>query len=167
MSFRLVPLSGRHVRDLRSLVAEEPDGRLPLPALDPRGGLLAFIEGAQRLRARGDGATFAVCDDARFLGLAALARVEEAPARAELGYWIGRAHRGRGHATAAGHQLLAHGFTRMRLDLVFARCLGSNHASLRVMDKLGLHFVAVEPSEDPGEPVRRYELGRKEWRARH
>ncbi len=165
MSLLLVPVSGRHVRDLRSLVAEEPIARVPLPALDPRAGLLAFVEGAQRLRARGAGETFAVCEDDRFLGIAALARVEEAPARAELGYWIGRAHRGHGYATAAARQLLAHGFERMRLDLVFARCLGSNHASLRVMEKLGFHFVAVEPSDDASEPVCRYELGREEWQA--
>jgi len=166
MSLLLVPVSGRHARDLQSLDAEELITHVPLPALDPRDGILAFIERAQRLRARGAGDTFAVCEDDRLLGIAALARAERAPDRAELGYWIGRAYRGRGYATAAARQLLAHGFERMRLGLVFARCLNSNRASLRVMEKLGLRFVALEPSDDSKEPMCRYELDREQWNDR-
>ncbi len=169
MPLRLVPVSMRHVRDIQSLAADEPLGRwMPRPAADPRDGslALAFVERAQRLRARGARETFAVCEDDRLLGIAALARDEGAPDRAELGYWIGRAYRGRGYATAAAGRLLTHGFERMRLGLVFARCISSNRASLRVIEKLGLRFVALEPSDDPKAPMCRYELDREQWKTR-
>jgi RimJ/RimL family protein N-acetyltransferase len=169
MPLRLVPVSMRHVRDIQSLAADENVARwMPGPAPDPRDGslALAFVERAQRLRARGARETFAVCEDDRLLGIAALARDEEAPDRAELGYWIGRAYRGRGYATAAAGRLLAHGFERLHLILVFARCFSTNRASIRVLDKLGLHFVGLEPSHNArqsAEPVRRYELTRAGW----
>ena len=165
MSLRLVPLSGRHLRDLQSLAAGEaiaPWLAPPSPDLDGR----AFVERAQRLRARGGRETFAICEDDRLLGIGVLTRREEAPEHAELGYWIGRPYRGRGHATAAGARLLARGFERMRLILVIARSPSANRASVRVLEKLGLRFVGVEPSVDPpgsGEAVRRYEMTRAAW----
>jgi RimJ/RimL family protein N-acetyltransferase len=163
-------VSGRHVREIQTLAADEAVARwTAIPHPYPRDGALAFVERAQRLRALDMRATFAICEAHRLLGVATLARQEAAPDHAELGYWIGRPYWGRGYATAACRRLLAHGFERMRLGLVVARCGSANRASLRVLDKLGLRFVGVAPPDDPtsaGEAVCRYELGLEEWRAR-
>jgi RimJ/RimL family protein N-acetyltransferase len=141
----LVPLNGRHARDLgafgRDLAA--------LAGVDA----LAFVERAQRLRARGTQATFAVCDAARLLGVVLLARDATVPERAELGYWIAPQERGRGYATAAARQLVDHGLSRMGLTLITARCPSDNPASIRVLEKLGFNLVAVETAG-----IRRYEL---------
>ena len=158
---QLVRLSGHHVRDLQALAGDEAiSGALE--------GVRDFVERAQRLRARGSHATFAVCEADQVLGVVSLAREPMAPDRAELGYWIGRPYRGRGYATAAVARVLTHGFGRMALTLVFARTLGTNRASARVLERLAFRFVGLEAARDPGrppqEPVRRYELTREEWR---
>jgi len=170
MSLHLVPVSGRHAREIQALAADEAIARwTAIPHPYPLDGGLAFVERAQRLRARGMRETFAVCEAGRLLGVATLARHETTPDHAELGYWIGRPYWGRGYATAAGRQLLAHGFGRMRLVLVFARCFSGNRASIRVLEKLGLGFVGLEAARNskwPIERVRRYELSRAGWQAR-
>src|SRR5215470_1841282 len=159
----LVHVSGRHARQLRSFVAEEPPPWPSLPVLAGRDPVLGFLERAQRLRAHGRQETFAVCEDDRLIGLGVLARDDRVPDRAELGYWVAAPYRGRGHGTAAARALLAHGFERMRLTLAFARAASGNHASLRVLDKIGLRFVGIEPAGEGNEPFRRYELGREDW----
>jgi RimJ/RimL family protein N-acetyltransferase len=164
MSVRLVPVSGRHARELRSLVAGEPAPPWPsLPSLAGRDDVLGFLDRAQRLRAHRRQETFAVCEDDRLVGLGVLARDDRAPDHAELGYWVAAPYRGRGYATAAARQLVAHGFERMRLAVVFARAAGANRASVRVLDTVGLRLVGVEPAADGREPVGRWELTREAW----
>jgi RimJ/RimL family protein N-acetyltransferase len=162
-------VSARHVREIQRLAADPAIARwTTIPHPYPRDGALVFVARAQRLRALGLHATFAVCDGDDLVGIATLARHEPVADRAELGYWIGRPHWGRGHATAACRLVLAHGFERMRLGVVFARCFTANDASLRVLEKLGFGFVGLEAARSPGRPVapvRRYELSRAAWSA--
>ena len=165
MNVRLVPVSARHARDIQALASDEAIARwTAIPHPYPRDGALAFVDRAQRMRARGAQETFAVCEaGGGFLGVAALGRDEKLPERAELGYWIGRPYWGRGYATAAARWLLAYGFERMDLDVVVARCFAMNQASARIIEKLGFRFVGVETSRTrkrPAGPVRRYELTR-------
>ena len=169
MNVRLVPVSTRHARDIQALASDEAIARwTTIPHPYPPDGAVAFIDRAQRMRARAAHATFAVCEaGGGFLGVAALVRDEKLPARAELGYWIGRPFWGRGYATAAARWLLVHGFERMGLDAVVARCFVINEASARVIEKLGFRFASLEASptpKRPAEPVRRYELTRGDWR---
>jgi RimJ/RimL family protein N-acetyltransferase len=145
---RLVWLSGRHASDLALLAADEWD-------------VPGFVTRAQRLRARGERATFAVLDGKRLVGVAMLGRDRSEPGRAELGYWIGPGERGHGHATAAAQQLLTRAFGLMDVALVFATCSETNHASARVLSKLGFRRVGV--AKDP-DALDRYELTREEWR---
>ena len=168
MPLRLVPVSGRHARDIQHLASDEAMARwTTIPHPYPPDGALAFVERAQRLRARGEHETFAICETTRCLGVAVLVRDAAAPDRAELGCWIGRPYWGRGYATAAARQLLAYGFGRMDLDVIVARCFVANRASARVIEKLGFRFVRLEVSQNPkwpAEPVRRYELTYRDWR---
>jgi RimJ/RimL family protein N-acetyltransferase len=54
-----------------------------------------------------------------------------------LGYWIGRPHWGRGHATAAAGLLVGHAFARFPGDVVGAGVFEDNPGSRRVLEKLG------------------------------
>jgi RimJ/RimL family protein N-acetyltransferase len=54
-----------------------------------------------------------------------------------LGYWIGRPHWGRGHATAAVGMLVERAFARFPDDTVGAGVFEDNPASRRVLEKLG------------------------------
>ena len=83
-------------------------------------------------------------------------------ARAELGFWIGRAHWGRGYATEAASRMV--GFAREALGVarITATAAEGNAASRRVLDKLG--FVEAGRGErkvastDADRPVILFEL---------
>ena len=168
LDIKLFWVNRSHVKDIRALDGDEatPIGATP-PLLHPGERALAYVEHVQRLRARGLQATFAIRAADQFVGLIALAREPEAPARAELGYRIGLPYRGRGYATAAVARILEHGFRRMRLAVVVARCQAENPASARVLEKLAFRFIGPEVTHDrAGSGVRRYELTGPEWRRR-
>ena len=66
---------------------------------------------------------------------------------AELGYWIGKDSWGQGFCTEAAGTLLGYGFSPspqgMGLQRVRGRHLGSNPASGRVMQKIGMQNVGM------------------------
>lgn len=63
--------------------------------------------------------------------------------RAELGYWIGVEHWGRGFATEAGTAVLDFGFGTLGLNRIEAHCFLGNAASARVLEKLGMRFEGI------------------------
>lgn len=56
----------------------------------------------------------------------------------ELGYWIGRAHWGRGYGTEAARAAMGYGFDTLQLHRLHARHIATNPASGRIMQKLGM-----------------------------
>jgi RimJ/RimL family protein N-acetyltransferase len=67
---------------------------------------------------------------------------------AELGYWLGRPHWGRGVATAAVDAICRYGFERVGLRRIYACVFSPNTASSRVLEKArfrleGAHRKAV------------------------
>lgn len=58
--------------------------------------------------------------------------------RAELGYWVGRTHWGRGYATEASDALVRWGFATLGLHRVHASHFTRNPASGRVLLKIGM-----------------------------
>jgi ribosomal-protein-alanine N-acetyltransferase/ribosomal-protein-serine acetyltransferase len=81
----------------------------------------------------------------RLLGCVGLNQLERAARSANLGYWIGEAHRGRGLATRAAAWTAAYGFGELGLARIEIRVLPENAASLRVAAKLGAYREAVLP----------------------
>ena len=75
-------------------------------------------------------------DDGRVLGLLSL--VHKAHDQGEIGYALGRAHRGRGYATEAARALLAYAFTTLGLHRVQATTGPANRGAWRVMERLGM-----------------------------
>jgi RimJ/RimL family protein N-acetyltransferase len=65
-------------------------------------------------------------------------RIEAQHARAELGYWVGLQHWGRGYCTEAGFGVLDYGFNVLGLARIHASHFTRNPASGRVMQKLGM-----------------------------
>lgn len=85
------------------------------------------------ITAQGDGA---------FLGLCSL-EAADAPGTAELGYWIGRPHWGRGYATEAAQAAIDYGFAVLELSAIEVRCRVINTGSRRVIQKCGFGYVGT------------------------
>ena len=81
-------------------------------------------------------ATFGIAHEGALVGAIGL-HLDRANEQAELGYWLGVAHHGRGFATEAGAAVIRHGFEALGLERIFASHLGRNPASGRVLAKLG------------------------------
>jgi RimJ/RimL family protein N-acetyltransferase len=80
------------------------------------------------------------------------------PTTAELGYRLPRSAWGRGLATEGAAAMLAHGFASLALDSVWAQTRDTNHASRRVLTKLGLRPAG---RLQPG--ILRYVITREVW----
>lgn len=88
---------------------------------------------------------------------------------AELGYWVGRRHWGRGLATQAVRQAVDYAFAHWPIARVFARPFGSNHASQRVLEKAGFvleaRFTGTILKRGTVEDELVYAVRRSTWRA--
>ena len=56
---------------------------------------------------------------------------------AQIGYWAGECHAGKGYMQDAVRTLLAHAFGAMRLHRIEAACIPGNARSIRVLEKAG------------------------------
>jgi RimJ/RimL family protein N-acetyltransferase len=135
-----VPADGPEVERLAGdrLVAATT-AHIPHPY--PPGEGAAWISGHEAAWVRGESVTFAVerREDGALLGAIGL-RIERDHERAELGYWIGVPYWGQGYATEAARAVMDFGFDELGLNRVYARHMGSNPASGRVMEKIGMRF---------------------------
>jgi len=61
----------------------------------------------------------------------------------ELGYWIGRKYMNNGYCTEASKGIVRYAFEEMKLNRIFARHLGKNPASGKVMKKLGMKYEGL------------------------
>jgi len=83
---------------------------------------------------------FAVCltPCGEAIGIATLTVRDVALREADIGFIIGRRHRGKGYATAAVRALLALGFGPLGLHRISGECDPDNPGSARVMEKNGM-----------------------------
>ncbi len=66
-------------------------------------------------------------------------RFEADHRRAELGYWIGVPHWGKGYATEAAREVVNYGFGTLGFQRIFAGHVAGNSASAGVLRKIGMH----------------------------
>lgn len=78
--------------------------------------------------------------DGVLLGGAGLHRIEEESQRAEVGYWLGREHRGHGYASEAVSVLLRVGFGRLGIHRIEARVFPRNAPSIHVVRRCGFRY---------------------------
>lgn len=92
-------------------------------------------------------------------------------ANAELGYWIGKPYWGRGYATEAAREVVRYGFEQLWLHRIYAAHFGTNPASGRVLEKIGMTYEGTrrEHHRKWGDYEDRIEYGLLvgEWRAQH
>ncbi|HYA71477.1 MAG TPA: GNAT family N-acetyltransferase [Thermoplasmata archaeon] len=140
----LVLPSSRHVPALVRLM-EEPSvarGSLHIPYPYSVRDALAWVRATARDRRRGEALGLAIVRRANgeLLGGALLHQFHEGSRRAEVGYWLGRKHRGQGYATEATRLLMSVGFDRLGLHRIEARIFPRNAASLRVVRRCGFRY---------------------------
>lgn len=68
----------------------------------------------------------------------------------EVGWWVMRAHQGKGIATRAGRMAIQFVFTELDLPAVKAITLPGNLASRRVMEKVGMTYEGVVTGRELG-----------------
>ena len=90
--------------------------------------------------------SFAITDAATgtLLGAISLSCFDHAAKVAEMGYWLGREHWGSGFATEAARAVLAYGFDELDLNRIHATHMGSNVASGRVLQKIGMQHEGCQ-----------------------
>jgi RimJ/RimL family protein N-acetyltransferase len=112
----------------------------------------AFVAHEVARREAGSGVTFAVLENDGFRGIVSLIGLMHTHRaltynRAELAYWLGRAHRGRGLATEAGTAVLRFGFGTLGLHKVHVGHFGANAASRALIQRLGFRHVGIQRQE--------------------
>ncbi|MBN1368973.1 MAG: GNAT family N-acetyltransferase [Dehalococcoidaceae bacterium] len=138
---RLRPFCEADSRDVQCLAGEKEiaAGTLLIPHPYPDGLARAWIKSHQQSYERGEGVVWAVTlEPAGTLVGAIGLTIDSENGRAELGYWIGRPYWSRSYATEAGKAVIDYGFNVLGLNRIYARHLGRNPASGRVMQKLGM-----------------------------
>ena len=145
--------------DLPGLVAACQDReisrwtRVPFP-YGPSDARAYLLQRHDSLHA-GTAAPFAIvasADRDQLLGSISLMRFSWQHSRAEVGYWLAAASRGRGHATRAVRLLTAWGFRSLGLQRIDLMAATGNPASQRVAERCGFTREAV---------LRSYLLGRE------
>lgn len=74
----------------------------------------------------------------------------------DLGYRLMQKAWGRGYATEVAKYSLDHGFKDLQLQLITARAHIENHASIKVLEKIGMNFIGEGVEDDC--PVKTYTL---------
>jgi [ribosomal protein S5]-alanine N-acetyltransferase len=100
-------------------------------------------------------------EDGAFLGWCGLKRLEDG--EVDLGYRLMREYWGKGYATEAARECLRVGFEEHGLESIIGRAARENHASIRVLEKVGMKFLSMDPYlHDGGALIYRMTAG--EWR---
>ena len=114
---------------------------IPYPYED--GVAESWIATHQRCFYEGHGVVFAIClASGLLIGAASLSR-HGLFNRAELGYWVGVAYWNQGYCTEAAKAIVEYGFQVLSYHKISARHFARNHASGRVLEKIGMVHEGV------------------------
>ena len=67
---------------------------------------------------------------------------------AEIGYWLGEEHWGRGIATEAARAMVGYAFANFSIRRLYAGAFEWNPASMRVLEKAGFMDIDIEPTQE-------------------
>jgi RimJ/RimL family protein N-acetyltransferase len=133
--------------------------RLPSPYT--RADAVGFVE---IFAQRPDERPYAITLGDKFIGVVGFTFTEDRPP--ELGYWLGEPYWGQGLMTEAARALVEAAHRTQHFELIAARALADNAASLHVLAKLGFKPVGKGKHElkpGDGRPTVRLELVRPRW----
>ena len=115
----------------------------------PPASLSTYLVTLRRLRddaAAGNTLPFAIVWDNALVGQLTIGNLGREPAEpAYVGYWIDREYAGRGITPRALAMALSHTFGSLDVPRVEANIQPDNHASRRVVEKLGFHVEELRP----------------------
>jgi RimJ/RimL family protein N-acetyltransferase len=161
----LRPVERTDAEDLHAVYSDpstfEYLGAEPSESLEDTLEVIARVEA--RLRERGL-ALAAVVERAsgRVIGDCGLQHLENGE-QVEVGYRMGREHRGRGFTTEAARAWLTYGLDALGLERIVAVARPENVASTRVMEKIGMTLVG--PGHHYGADTVLYAITREEFAA--
>jgi ribosomal-protein-serine acetyltransferase len=98
----------------------------------------AFISRSLRDQQAGEGIHTGIWHEGELVGVIDIFKIDSANASAEIGYWLGPAHRGRGIMTRACMALVSYAFGRAGLNRIEIRVVVGNSKSAAIPDRLGL-----------------------------
>ena len=123
-----------------------------------------FITGANK--AGGEAAFLIALRDETVIGACSIIQQEQ---MAELGFWLGVPHWGKGFATEALHAVIDYAFTDLAHESLQAGARVTNPASRRVLEKCGFQWTGVGlyriNSIKSSAPIDRFRLERGIWTA--
>ncbi|MCL2199539.1 MAG: GNAT family N-acetyltransferase [Defluviitaleaceae bacterium] len=103
-------------------------------------------------------------DDNKLIGEGILLHMPENP---EMGWLVGKDHWQQGYGTEIGHALLKFCFQTLNLRRIIAACHVDNHASYKLMEKIGMrreaHFIQEKLYGDVWCDRYQYAILRDEW----
>jgi ribosomal-protein-alanine N-acetyltransferase len=139
----------------------------PAPAED-RGSFAARCAIRERERQLGTGYGFGLFHDGRFAGEVTLSSIQRGPFQtAFIGYWIDRALAGQSLIPEAVVVALSFAFDAISLHRVEISIIPRNHASIRVVEKLGLRYEGLSERfleiDGVWEDHARYAITSEEW----
>jgi ribosomal-protein-serine acetyltransferase len=99
-----------------------------------------FIRHSRASESDDSGLQRAIVAEVRIVGMVGLPEIDWANRSAEIGYWLDRAHRGRGIMTSAVDALVDHAFASLNLNRLEIRTDVENAASRAVAERLGFRY---------------------------
>ena len=124
---------------------EIADTTISIPHPYTRADAERFIAFQREAASRGDETVFGIRLRAggELLGCVSLREIDRVHLQAELGYWIGVPHWGRGYATEAAQAVVGYGFGTLGLNRIYAHHMARNPASGRVLERVGMRREGV------------------------
>ena len=91
--------------------------------------------------------SFFIRKTGELIGGIGLMNISRKHSKAELGYWCAVEHWGKGYTTEAAGRAVRYCFEELGLHRVYAICMVSNPASVRVMEKIGMLHEGIGRKE--------------------
>jgi ribosomal-protein-serine acetyltransferase len=136
-----LPADVAHAEPLAALVRRNTEHLRrylpPVAELSTPEATRAHLAGVAGRVARGELLEWYLFVEGVLCGALRLNNFESENRKASLAYFLGAEYQGRGIATVAARAVLGYGFDRLELHRVELRCATSNHASIRVAERLG------------------------------
>lgn len=138
-------LGTRHARGIYENIRDREVVRwtLNIPHPYPKNGAEKFIRKARNEARAGKAYHFAIMLEGQAIGGIGLQKIDKLNKNAELGYWLGKKHWGKGCMTQAARLALRFGFGKLKLHRIYAHLFEGNAASRRVLEKSGFRQEAL------------------------
>ncbi|MCA1029483.1 GNAT family N-acetyltransferase [Bacillus timonensis] len=112
---------------------------LSIPHPYPKGGALTWLQQVEEQNKLGKAVMYGIINKETNLLIGVMGlNLRKVFDRAELNYWIGKPHWGKGYASEAAQKLVSYCFEELHLNKVYAAAFTTNPGSWRVMEKIGM-----------------------------